>query len=127
MKSVVGKFANLVIYLKRLRLIERPSGLEIVEVNFEFNFLIYTKLEIDLVHVNKDGRSSCSARDVVEIVSHLLNGHRLEARVEKSFGEDICSYFVRSDEFGDKNYKLVFCICSDRPESIGVITLHRVR
>ncbi|MDD0852101.1 hypothetical protein HBN50_03290 [Halobacteriovorax sp. GB3] len=105
-------------------MIERPSGLEAVEVNIEFNFLNYTKLEIDLAHVNKDGRSSYSCEDVAEIVSHLLNGLRLEASDEKAFGEEICSYFVRSGAFEEKNYKLVFCICSDRPESIGVITLH---
>lgn len=96
-------------------------------MDIEFNFLIYTKLEIDLAHVNKGERSSYTSKDVAQIVSHLLNGLRLEASDEKSFGEDICSYFVRSGEFEDKNYKLVFCICSDRPESIGVITLHRVR
>ncbi|CBW26014.1 hypothetical protein BMS_1135 [Halobacteriovorax marinus SJ] len=108
-------------------MIERPSALEIVEASIEFNFLNYTKLEIDLAHVNKDGRSSYTCEDVAEIVSHLLNDLRLEASDEKSFGEEICSYFVRSGEFKDKRYKLVFCVCSDRPESIGVITLHRVR
>lgn len=108
-------------------MIIRPDGLVIVEVNIEFNFLNYTKLEIDLAHVNKDERSSYTSDEVAKIVSHLLNGLRLEASDEKAFGEEVCSYFVRSGEFEDKNYKLVFCICSDRPESIGVITLHRVR
>lgn len=108
-------------------MIVRPDGLLIVEVDIEFNFLSYTKLEIDLAHVNKGERSSYTSKDVAEIVSHLLDGLRLEVSDEKSFGEEICSYFVRSGEFKDKRYKLVFCVCSDRPESIGVITLHRVR
>lgn len=108
-------------------LIIRPDDLEIAEVNIAFNFLNYTKLEIDLAHVNKDRRSSYSSLDVVLIVSHLLDDLRLQASDEKSFGEEVCSYFVRSGEFEGKKYKLVFCICSDRPESIGVITLHRVK
>ena len=91
-----------------VRLDWRPSGLEIFEANIEFNFLNYTKFEIDLAHVNKDGRSSYTCEDVAEIVSHLLNGLRLEASDEKVFGEEVCSYFVRSGEFEDKNYKLFF-------------------
>ena len=110
-----------------VRVIERPNGLELVDVNIEFNFLKFTKLEIDLAHVNKNGRSTYSSNDVAKIVIHLLSGLVLEASDEKSFGDEVCSYFVRSGEFEEKNYKLVFCICSDRPETIGVITLHRVR
>ena len=106
-------------------MIKRPKGLEIVELTVEFNFQKFTCLEIDLEHVNKDQRSNFSLEDVSQIVLVLIDNLRLSPSGEKEFGDDICSYFVRSASYEDKNFKLVFCICSDRPATIGVITLHR--
>lgn len=108
-------------------MIIRPDGLEIVDINLEFNFKTYLKLEIDMAHVNKDGRSNFTKDDVARIAIFLLTNLVLTPSDEKEFGEEICSYFVRTSEFEKKNYKLVFCICSDRPDTIGIITLHRLR
>jgi hypothetical protein len=109
-----------------LELIKRPENLEINDVAIEFNFQNFEYLEIDLLHVNKDGRSSFSKEEVTKISCFLINNLNLVPSGEKDFGGETCSYFVRSGEYESKNYKLVFCICSDRPTTIGVITLHRV-
>lgn len=101
-------------------------GLEIVEVSAEFNYKTFGLLEIDLEHVNKDKRSNYSADEVVKIVLAMINNLRLAPSGEQEFGNETCSYFVRSGSCDDKNFKLVFCICSDRPTTIGVITLHRI-
>ena len=89
-------------------MIIRPEGLEIVEVDLEFNFSKFTKLEIDLSHINKDDRSKFSKDDVAKIVIAMLSGIQLSPSDEKEFGDDICSYFVRTASFKDKKYKLVF-------------------
>lgn len=107
-------------------MITRPDGLDIVKVELEFNFQSFEYLEIDLAHVNKDGRSNFTKDEVATIFVSLINGIALSSTDEKEFGDDICSYFVKSGDYESKKYKLVFCICSDRPTSIGVITLHRL-
>ena len=107
-------------------LITRPDGLELIKVEVEFNFQSFEYLEIDLSHVNKDGRSNYIKEDVATIFISIIDGIYLSSTDEKEFEDYLCSYFVRSGSFENKNYKLVFCICSDRSTSIGVITLHRV-
>lgn len=107
-------------------MISRPSNLESISVNFEFNFQRITCLEIDLVHVNKNGRSKLTSKDVATIVESLVKSLILTASDEKEFGDEFCSYFVKRGEVESIEYKLVFCICSDRPTTLGVITLHRV-
>ena len=107
-------------------MIERPKRLEIIEIDIEFNLRSFETLEIDLIHINKNGRSGLSAEQVTSIIKGLIHKLVLSASGQKEFGEEICSYFVRTGTVRDKKYKAVFCICSDRPFSIGVITLHRV-
>lgn len=107
-------------------MIKRPLELEIVAASVEFNYKAFEFLEIDLEHVNKDKRSDYSADEVVKIVLIMIDNLRLVPSGEKDFGNETCSYFVRSGNCDDKNFKLVFCICSDRPTTIGVITLHRI-
>lgn len=107
-------------------MITRPSGLEISKVDLVFNFQNFEYIEIDLNHVNKGGRSQLVKENVAMIVTSLINETALAPSDEKVFGDDICSYFVKKGNFESKIYKLVFCICCDRPTSIGVITLHRV-
>lgn len=107
-------------------MIIRPAGLEIVKASIEFNYRAFEYLEIDLEHVNRGKRSSYSADEVVKIVMSMINNLRLVPSGEKDFGNENCSYFVRSGSSNDKKFKLVFCICSDRPTTIGVVTLHRI-
>ena len=77
-------------------MVVRPEGLILLEVELEFNFQTFTGLEIDLKHVNKEKRSHFSANEVVVLVEELINGLRLLPSDEKQFGEEICSYFVRT-------------------------------
>jgi hypothetical protein len=105
----------------------RPQNLVRCKVELIFNLFTFTELEIDLEHVNKNGRSIYGAEEVSLIVTALLSGQLLRPSGEKQFEDGYCSYFVCSGRLGDKILKLVFCICSDKPETIGVITLHRLR
>lgn len=107
-------------------MIKRPEGLSYIEVRLSFNFKVYTKLEIDLGHINKNARSNFSIEEVTNIMASALENNALLACDEKEFGTEICSYFVKKLIYKKNNYKLVFCICSDREDSIGVITLHRL-
>ena len=107
-------------------MIKRPEGLSYIKVDLVFNFRSFTELEIDLSHINKDDRSNLKVEEVVKLVEQLLKNTTLLPSDKKEFGEDTCSYFVKVGKYENKRYKLVFCICSDKPESIGVITLHRV-
>ena len=94
-------------------LIKRPEGLE--------------SIEVDLVHINKNGRSFLTKEYTSSIVMNLLNGLFLQASDTKEFKKEICVYFLRTGFFKSKKFKLVFCICSDKPKTIGIITLFRIR
>lgn len=107
-------------------MIIRPDDLEIISSGLEFNFYNYTELEINLNHINKDGRSQFRSIEVLNIVTELIDGKALSASDIKEFGDEICSYFVVTGLVHNKKYKVVFCICSDKPKTIGVITLHRI-
>ncbi len=106
-------------------MLERPEGLQVVKINIEFNFHKFNILEIDLPHVNKNSRSNYSAKQVSAIANRLIDGQLLAPAGEKQFGKDFCTYYVKTDYFGKYQYKIVFCICSDRPNSLGIITMHR--
>lgn len=111
-------------------MIPRPNRLicRFVEITFnkrEFNFL-----EIDLEHINegksRDRKGELTVSQVVLIVQHFINDDDLEANDVKYFGGYNCQFFVKKQFYRDKMFKLVFCICSDRPDTIGIITLHRM-
>ena len=111
-------------------MIPRPHWLisRFIEITFnsrEFNFL-----EIDLDHINK-GKSrersgDVTASEVALIVQSFLNGNDIEANDVKYFGQYNCQFFVKKQLYLNKMYKMVLCICSDRPDTIGIITLHRI-
>ncbi len=107
-------------------MVNRPKNLEKVHTRLIFNLQKFLELEIDLAHINRDGRANLSTAEVLEIVDSFLNGRGLRPSDTKEFGDEVCSYFVKTDLFKDKKYKLVFCICSDKPKTIGIITLYRV-
>jgi len=117
---------RVILPLLEVKLILRPEKLEIIKVEIEFNFQKFDFLEIDIDHVNKNGRSEYTGKEVMKIFTKLVGNLNLAPSDEKSFGDEMCSYFVRSGEYKNKSFKTVFCICSDRPVTIGVITLHRV-
>lgn len=107
-------------------MILRPSDLEICDIWISFNLQVFESLEIDLTHVNKGGRSNFTKGEVKMICINIVEGLNLFPSAEKAFGDEYCTYYVRIGVIENKKYKLVFCVCSDRPKSIGVITLHRV-
>jgi hypothetical protein len=107
-------------------LITRPVDLSIIRANFEFNFQNILELEIDLTHINKLGRSQFTEIDVLNIVSELIGNKILSPSSYKEFGDEHCTYYVKTSFLFEKKYKVVFCICSDKPNTIGVITLHRI-
>lgn len=107
-------------------MIIRPT-LELIEIDIEFNFKIFKSVEVDLNHVNKYGRSQFTAFEVALFTQRVLQGKKMQPSAVKSFDKEVCSYFVRRELWNGKAYKIVFCICSDRPDTIGVITLFRVK
>ena len=107
-------------------MIRRPPGLVTAEVNCTVNFLTYDQFEMDLGHINKFARSKFEGSEVALIVLALIDGVVIDPSGEQAFGTYKCLYFVKVGIFEMKKYKLVFCQCSDRPHSLGIITLHRV-
>lgn len=109
----------------------RPDGLQIVDIAIDFNFLKYSKLEIDLHHINRGKKltryTNFSTEEVLKIVKSILNDEVLESSTQKDYGDEICDHFDLIKNVQGKNYKIVFCICSDRKDTIGIITLFRVR
>lgn len=106
-------------------MIVRPDNLVVEKIALSFNRRIFSSLEIDLDHVNKERRSSFSSTEVKTMVAHFLDGASLAQSGFKEFADESCSYFVKKGLFQGKEYKLVVCVCSDRPDTVGVLTLHR--
>jgi len=107
--------------------IKRPENLLFEPLYLNFNKKVFLGLEIDLDHVNKGKRSNLTIRDVTRIVLTELQFKILEPSGSRSFEPDNCDYFEIIFFLGPKKMKMVFCICSDRPRTIGVITLYQVR
>jgi hypothetical protein len=109
----------------------RPDDLVTVDVEIEFNFLYYNKIEIDLEHINRGKSNTREAGyrvdEVTNIVKSLLDGAMSDVYTKKYYGDDCCTYFSIHKTLEDKHYKIVFCYCSDRKETLGIITLHRLR
>ena len=108
-------------------MITRPENLICVKREIEFNLRIYKVLEIDLAHINKNGRANYLVTDVMEIVQVILDGVVLESVEYKLYGKEYCDSFIQTGKHKQKRYKIVLCVCSDRPNSIGIITLHRLK
>lgn len=111
-------------------MINRPVGLIFCETSLVFNFSYYLKFEIDLDHVKtgkgKTRLSDMSLATIVEISEKFINNQLLIPDTEKKYGNEICEYFSIVNTYKMKKFKLVFCICSDRPRAIGIITLYRI-
>lgn len=111
-------------------MIKRPLGLIFCETNLIFNYSYYLKLEVDLDHIqlgkSKTRSSSLTLATVMEIAELFINNQLLYPESEAKYGSDICEYFSIISNFKTKKYKLVFCICTDRPHAIGILTLHRI-
>lgn len=113
-----------------LALITRPVDLIYKKVDLYFNCEFFSMLEIDLEHINQgrlsSRRSRFTSEQVMEVVLTLLENERLIFEDKKEYGRESCSYYQKIGKFNERSYKLVFCICSDRPKTIGIITLFRL-
>jgi hypothetical protein len=87
----------------------------------------FDQLEIDLSRINKNHRSNFTGIDVVEMFLFALNHVSLVPVDIRKYSDEICSYFIYCFEQENNSYKLVFCICSDKPSVIGIITLFRLK
>lgn len=109
----------------------RPEGLQIIDVDIEFNLLNYSKLEIDLQHINRGKwltrETSFLLGEILNLVTNFLDGELIEADAQKVYENESCDYYCLSKNYRGKTYKLVFCICTDKKETLGIITLHRSR
>lgn len=108
-------------------MIVRPDNLRRVDCRITFNFLKFDEIEIDLDHINQGARSNFTIEQISKIVSFNLEGKILKYSKLRIFGEEFCEYYVVYEITPTKTFKLVFCVCSDRPKSIGVITFYRVK
>lgn len=112
-------------------MLTRPDTLYCHSIDILFNFILFKMVEIDLEHVNrgsnKQRNTNFSGDEISKIFSSLINNQVLSPSDEKEYGEYFCTYYVIIGEVEGQMYKTVFCICSDRPENIGVITLFKIR
>ena len=108
-------------------MISRPDGLIEIYVEIDFNFRNFSRLEIDLNHINQNNRSWFTWGKIKEIVFDNINGLTLLPSATQFYQEEKCGYFVHFIQNKGIKYKLVFCICSDKPNTIGIITFFRYR
>ena len=85
---------------------------------------------MDISHINfgkKETRvSNYTSAEIIAIVLNFINDQDFMPEATRQFENESCDYFLYIGKYNGKNYKLIFCICSDRPNSIGVITLFRL-
>lgn len=112
-------------------MVERPANLINVEWSLHFNGFLFEALEIDLAHINTGKKqtraSSYGVSDVVFIFDKLVNGEVLYPVDARMYQNVACEYFIKSGFSNGIKYKIVFCICSDRPKTIGVLTMYKLR
>ena len=107
-------------------MIKRPDDLTVLSIDLSFNQRRFYEIEIDLIHINRNGRSTFSADDIKAIVVLNLSERFIVPLSSTNFGVESCEYFIMVVHIANKKYKLIFCICSDRPSTIGIVTFHRL-
>ena len=108
-------------------MIVRPQSLHMVRADIIFNDRKFSYLEIDLDHMNKHNRSSWSSEEIAGFAQLMIEGTCLEPVSERKCGIERCRYYVIRKMVRRRPYKMVFCICTDFPEAIGIITFYKVR
>lgn len=110
-------------------MIKRPVNVILCEIELQFNNKQFFCLEIDINHINlgKDGKrkSNYTVAEVAGLVFELFDHIEIESHSSRQYKNGSSEYFSIIEEYLGKKYKVVFCICSDRPRSIGIMTLFR--
>ena len=106
-------------------MIKRPADLVEIEVELFFNSRPIDRIEVDLAHINKNSRSNVNATEVWEIVVFNLSNATVKATDTKRYHGGECDYFVIEVRHKAKWFRLVCCICSDKPTTLGIMTFYR--
>jgi hypothetical protein len=106
--------------------IKRPVDLVEIEAELVFNSRPIDRIEVDLAHIIKNSRSNVTATEVWEIVVFNLSGATVMATDSKKYSDGSCDYFVRTIRYRTHWFKLVWCICNDRPTTLGIMTFYRI-
>ena len=95
-----------------------------------FNGYEFDAVEIDLEHINRGKQklrqSQFDVEQVLNIIKILIHFEYLLSVGLRVFQDESYLYFAKSGIVKNKKYRIVFCICSDRPKTIGIITLFRI-
>jgi len=105
--------------------IKRPENLVYVPVFLVFNNRRIDSLEIDLLHINKNGRSHFTEWDIGKILLKELQNEFIDACANRKYADASCSYYEKTFKMNSNWYQLVVCFCTDKPEVLGVITFYK--
>jgi hypothetical protein len=108
-------------------MINRPKNLELIECCLTFNDRNFDRVEIDLLHINRHERSHFLAHEAFLILERFVDGASMGHLGERTYVNGVCRYYQETGQVNGKCYKVVFCVCSDRPNAIGLMTLHRIK
>ena len=106
-------------------MIKRPDSLEMIEVDLSFNSSPFHFVEVDLLHINKNNRSTITTAEIWEVVVLQIAGLEIRPVDSKQYANGYCDYFALEIRKKGIRSKLVWCVCSDKPSTIGVITYYR--
>ncbi len=112
-------------------MIKRPENLLVRRMNLFFNLIEFDTIEIDIDHINQGKHQSRPINFpevmMLNIIKALIHHEEMKPSEIKDFDDENCSYFVNEGFFNKKKFKIVFCACSDKPRTIGIIRLYRKR
>lgn len=106
-------------------MIKRPKHLIYFNTKVIFNGRAFNKVEIDLKHINKGRRSKFDENEITQVLLEHINGNFFSSSGFKRFGDESCTYFKIPLRYKNNLWRLVLCICSDKPNTIGIITFFR--
>lgn len=89
-------------------MIIRPDDLEIYPITLQVNGRVYDSLELNLIHINKDNRSSFLPEEVMLFFIQMVDGLSFESIAEKKFNNEFCKYYVEIGKFGNKSLNWFF-------------------
>jgi len=106
-------------------MLKRPNHLVYSDIKLNFNGRVFNEIEIDLNHINKGKRSVFTSASISNLLLKSVDGKVFSSSGHKKFGSESCTYFKIPLMYKKKIWRLVLCICSDKPNTLGVITFFR--